>query len=123
MERGHAITVLSKQIKRYAQDLILAGFDSNSLGSLHHYDGSKEDQINLIGVHSLGIDIGYPCTNANGIKSEVLHTAAQLSQLFIDAATYKHTVLSKCRTLRNNLNLLTDQELIDYDIDVRYNAL
>lgn len=79
---------------------ILAGFESDALGSPHRYSAEMEDQLNLIGSTLAGIDTPYVCTDSEGVKAARLHTAAQMSQVYQDGATIKGTKIFWFHELR-----------------------
>jgi len=85
---------------------IVGGFSSSSLGIAHTYDSAMEDQLNLIGAAGANIDLLYTCTDAAGVKDAVLHTAAQLKQVYADGVAHKTTQLSKARALKVQLDAL-----------------
>jgi len=85
---------------------IVGGFSSSALGIAHTYDSAMEDQLNLIGAAGANIDLLYTCTDAAGVKDAVLHTAAQLKQVYADGVAHKTTQLSKARALKVQLDAL-----------------
>jgi len=85
---------------------IVGGFPSSALGAPHTYDSAMEDQLNLIGAAGANVDLQYSCTDAVGVKNAVLHTAAQIKQVYADGITYKTTQLSKARALKVQLDSL-----------------
>ncbi len=71
-------------LKTDCTNAIQAGFASTALGEAHTYDSSlPQDQTNLLGARIAGIDMPFTCTENNGYKSQKLHTAAQLTQVYI----------------------------------------
>ena len=98
-----------KEAKRAAlNDLcnaqISAGFTSDALGTTHGYGGALEDQINLIGSASMGVDVSYVCTDvATSIKGVYPHTAAQIKKVLVDGAIVKLALIQKYRTLANTV--------------------
>ena len=106
-----------KEAKRAAlNDLcnaqISAGFTSDALGTTHGYGGALEDQINLIGSASLGMDVVYVCTDvATSIKGVYPHTAAQIKKVLVDGSIVKLALIQKYRTLTNTVSsaLTADQ--------------
>ena len=88
---------------------ITGGFQSSALGSPYTYDSTLEDQLNLEGLVSRGLDTPFRCTDAAGVKSFVPHTAAQLLQVKEDGVAYKMGHLVHCDTLKAQVNdKLTD---------------
>lgn len=80
-------------LKQQCKNAIESGFISNCLGNPHRYDSQlPQDQINLMGAAMSGQDRLFTCTDVDtGIKSQKLHTASQLQQLFVDAAEWVQT--------------------------------
>ena len=74
-----------------AERRIRSGFWSNALGSPHFYDSDIEDQINLIGVVTVGTDSPYACRpgSQTALKQYIFHTAAQLRQVAEDGKQVK----------------------------------
>lgn len=108
------LTLISKECANF----ILAGFNSNALGSVHTYPSNDRDQVNLSGTiqksllpNSTPTDY-YPflCANADGIWDYRDHTAAQIQQVGIDV--YNHTINARVKnaTLRHQINQATTQE-------------
>lgn len=80
------------ELKRICTQYINSGFISSALGSAYTYDSAlPQDQINLLGAKLSGVDVNYTCTNSTGTKAQVMHTAAQISQVFADGATWVET--------------------------------
>lgn len=83
---------------------ILAGFDSDALGTMHHYDGGLEDQVNIVGAASGGRDIPFRCKAAGeDVKGFKVHNVAQMKQVFDDGADYKLAQLQKLENLRTQV--------------------
>lgn len=79
---------------------IKAGFTSDALGTMHGYGGALEDQINLIGSASLGMDVVYVCTDLQTkLKGATPHTAAQIKKVLVDGSIVKLALIQKYRTL------------------------
>lgn len=88
---------------------ILSGFDSNTLGEVHHYPAMPLDQTNLLGSVLASLLPGNPanwttafwCADSAGVWSLATHSAAQIQQVGADAkaavlsATTKNDTLSK----------------------------
>lgn len=82
------------ELERTARTKIVAGFESDALGSPHRYDSEETDQLNLIGAVQLGITLQYRCTEvATGIKAHREHTASEIAQVLNDGAVIKMTLL------------------------------
>lgn len=90
------IRELSTQCNR----AIIAGFDSDALGSIHHYSSEPEDQINLLGAFLLQADVIYICTDISGLKQGRLHNINQITQVFNDGATRKQLLIQEFHKLR-----------------------
>ena len=75
------------ELKIATSTAINSGFMSSALGAPYRYDSTlPQDQINLLGAVLSGMDVNYTCTASSGVKSQVMHTAAQLQQVFKDGA-------------------------------------
>jgi len=93
---------------------IIKGFSSTALGSIHWYDASSVDQLNLISSitltgptaeNPLGTSIFYACrdnTN-NDIKEYQSHTYAQLQQIIKDSSVSRLVFLQKFSALRQQI--------------------
>ena len=79
-------------LKTACKAAIEGGFYSSALGIPYKYDSAlPQDQSNLIGAKLAGIDMAFTCTDANGIKWQHLHTAAQISQVYLDGMLHIQT--------------------------------
>lgn len=105
--------VKREEINMACEAAIVGGFQSSALGSPHTYDSSRDDQLNLVGAANASIDMPYTCTDANGVKTEVLHTAAQLKQVYLDGIAFKAAQLSKARTLKAQIDAAKTQAALD----------
>lgn len=92
---------------------IVGGFASSALGTPHTYDSALEDQLNLIGAVSLGIDLPYRCADAAGVKEFRLHTAAQLAQVAADGAAIKLAALEKAAALKAQVQAAADEAAVE----------
>ena len=107
--RAEKIAKLSEQCR----NSIVAGFKSAALGSDHWYDGDIEDQINIMGAAAAGMDLPFRCypidANGNKIapKTFILHTAAQLQQVYQDGVAFKLAQLEKLESLRAQVEAAT----------------
>lgn len=82
-------------------DSHLLSFESSALGEVYVYDGKLEDQLNLLGLVSAGIDSYFRCLKkGENIKQNLPHTKAQLQQVYKDGLTYKSTMIYKCGELK-----------------------
>lgn len=92
-----------------ACDNLLLSFSSSALGEEYIYDGSLEDQINLMGAVNMGVDMPFRCKKANSeTKENIPHTKEQLAQVFSDGVNYKASVIYKCGALKSEVEQLTD---------------
>lgn len=96
-----------------ARAQIIAGFESDALGTTHHYGGFETDQINLIGAATSGADMPYPCRDQAGVWARRLHTAAQLNQVLRDGSLFKQSVLVALDGRRNEIDLAVDEAQVD----------
>ena len=92
---------------------IIGGFASSALGAPHTYDSALEDQLNLIGAVSLGIDLPYRCADATSVKAFCPHTAAQLKQVAADGAAIKLAALEKAATLKAQVQAAADEAAVE----------
>lgn len=111
LERARAIK--SAEINAACAAAIVGGFTSSALGTPHTYDSALEDQLNLIGAVSLGVDLPYRCADAAGIKAFRLHTAAQLKQVAADGALVKLAALEKAATLKTQVQVAADAAAVE----------
>lgn len=111
LERAQAAK--SAEINAACATAIVCGFASPTLGAPHTYDSALEDQLNLIGAVSLGIDLPYRCADAAGIKAFCLHTAAQLKQVAADGAMVKLAALEKAATLKAQVQAAADVAAVE----------
>ncbi|WP_394908914.1 hypothetical protein [uncultured Helicobacter sp.] len=95
-------------------DSLLQEFSSSALGAEHIYDGSIEDQINLMGALNLGVDMPFRCRKPHsGSKENILHTKEQLAQVFSDGASYKANIINQCGALKSYVEGLSDIATIE----------
>jgi len=66
---------------------IVSGFQSSALGEPHTYPSTQNDQTNLIGSVAAGVPVTFWCEDSTGAWSYAQHTADQIKQVLIDAAT------------------------------------
>jgi len=100
---------------------ITKGFSSMALGSIHWYDASPLDQLNLISSitltmptaeNPLGTSIFYACRdNTNDDTKEYQsHTYAQLQKIMSDSSVSRLTFLQKFSALRQRIITATTVE-------------
>lgn len=100
------LTELSAQ----CTEQIEQGFDSNALGTVHHYGGKTDNQVNLIGGVLIGVTIPYTCTNSEGVKTQRMHTNAQIKRVFGDGAMSVTMLTARYSGLRSKVNAATTAE-------------
>lgn len=111
LERGKAAK--TAVINTACAAAIVGGFASSALGTPHTYDSALEDQLNLIGAVSLGVDLPYRCADAVGVKEFRMHTGAQLKQVAADGALVKLTALEKAATLKAQVQAAADAAAVE----------
>jgi hypothetical protein len=100
------------EVDRSCAGYIEGGFSSSALGEPHRYSSGLEDQVNLTGLMFSGLDSGYACYDAEGKRSFVLHTRAQLLQVNQDLVQFKQAALQQADTLKQALaKALQDKKL------------
>lgn len=100
---------------------IIGGFKSNALGSYKWYQSKQNDQLNLIGVVTAGVDTVFKCgvedadfaTNGIIVWSYETHTVAQLAQILKDGASFKQVILAKFYTLKAQVESAGDEAGIE----------
>ena len=96
-----------------ACDVKLKSFKSSALGAEHIYDGSLEDQLNLMGAVAMNKDMHFRCAKEGGSKTNVLHTKAQLKQLYDDWLNYKAEIILECGVLKSHVESLSSIQEIE----------
>lgn len=76
------------ELEKSCESHIAAGFISSALGSSYTYGSSQQDQTNILGAKVAGIDMLFTCADANGVKAQRMHTAAQLAQVYVDGMVF-----------------------------------
>jgi hypothetical protein len=100
---------------------IVAGFQSDALGSVHTYPAKELDQANLVGsvVASLiaGADTTWStpfwCADVEGAWAFVMHTAGQIQQVGIDSKASILMALSKNEALASTVASATTVEQVE----------
>lgn len=90
-------------------DKLLENFTSTALGEAYIYDGSQEDQINLMGLLIAGIDGFFRCAKASEPqnKQNYPHTKEQIKQVYAEGLKYKSETIYQCGVLKEYLKQLT----------------
>lgn len=82
-------------------DSHLLSFESSALGEIHSYDSALEDQMNLLGLVSAGIDSYFRCLKkGESLKENKPHTKAQLAAVYKDGLAHKSEQICKCGLLK-----------------------
>lgn len=95
------------QINEECEITIISGFPSSALGTFHTYQSDRDDQINLMGLVTAGLDDLLKCGFKN--EDETItwewkpHTKEQLKSAFDDGSTYKKQQLVKATNLKNQI--------------------
>lgn len=111
----------SVDIDQACRSTILAGFDSDALGTTYHYPAKATDQSNLSGsvlaslLHDAPADFVTPfwCADSNGIWAFRLHTAAQIQQVGKGAKAAILAAMSKNEHLQGLIAAATTQEDVE----------
>lgn len=98
------------ELKLACRAAIYGGFDSSALGAVHHYEGQEQDQISLIGAALDDADVLYTCIDADGVKAQRLHTAAQMKAAYRDG---KAAMLNFKARLYDRLSALAQATTLD----------
>lgn len=85
---------------------------SSALGEEHIYDGSLEDQMNLMGAVAMNKDMPFRCAKEGGLKAPLPHTKAQLKQVYTDWLEHKNDIILRCGVLKNYVENLQNVEAI-----------
>lgn len=96
---------------------IESGFTSSALGAPHFYNSEPENQLNLIGAVLLNQSIAYTCTDENGVKQPIQHSAEQIKQVLSDGAAVKETAIARYHELVEQVNAastIEDVEQVDW---------
>ena len=101
-----------QDIDQRCEEAITSGFTSSAIGTRADYSSQLDDQLNLNAAILLGIDMHYPCRDAQGEKVFRLHTAQQLRQVGEDFNQFKMKLLVYANELKQQL----DQALTDNDL-------
>lgn len=102
------------KLSNLCEQEIIKGFSSTALGSIHWYDASPVDQLNLISAITLtsptlenpqGTSIFYSCRDStdDDVKEYQSHTYAQLQKIMSDSSVARLTFLQKFSALRQKI--------------------
>lgn len=96
---------------------IISFFPSSALGNIHYYQSDRDDQINLMGLVTAGVDDLLKCGFKNDDESITWewkpHTKEQLKDVFDDGYTYKKEQLLRAANLKNQVSAaVTIEELV-----------
>jgi hypothetical protein len=111
----------STQMNLACQNTIYAGYDSDALGSTHHYPAKDRDQSNMIAsvTSSLNPDnlptwtIKFWCADSEGVWDLREHTAAQIRKAGSDGNLTKALAIDKNKALQDQIAQATTQEELD----------
>lgn len=102
------------ELKLACKAAIEAGFSSSALGTAHIYDSNlPQDQLNIFRSGTAGVDRMFTCTDADGIKWQRPHTAAQLAQVLSDGDDHVSAKKAHFYTLLAQVNAAIDVETIN----------
>jgi len=89
---------------------ITKGFPSAALGVTYFYDGTQEDQLNLVGAVTSGLPMPFSVRVKVGDTAKVykLHTPAQLHQVLEDGKAYKLGILIRFNTFKDSVLAATN---------------
>lgn len=96
------------KINADCETTIISHFSSNALGSFHYYQSDRDDQINLMGLVTTGVDDLLKCGFKNDDESITWewkpHTKEQLKNVFDDGSAYKKEQLLRAANLKNQVS-------------------
>lgn len=94
---------------------IESGFDSLALGARHRYSSDRDSQTNMqwnMFAAMVGEDIGHICYDADGVRAERLHTAAQMIQVSRDFGAHIWPKLRKYSEKREAIESAETKEAV-----------
>ncbi len=100
------------QINQFCETAIVSGFKSSALGIEHTYKSDRDDQINLMGLVTTGLDDVCKCSDGE-IWEWKPHTSTQLKEVFDNGIAYKKQMLIKANTYKNQVLSATTVEEIN----------
>ncbi|WRF15210.1 hypothetical protein KVD27_05225 [Helicobacter pylori] len=108
---------LENKINAICKEKIINGFKSEVLGSLHAYDLTLEDQVNLQALVIAREDSLFRCAEViNGVvgfKTYKKHTKAQLLKLLQETLKFKSNLILFYGREKERLNPITSLEALE----------
>ncbi len=108
---------LENQINAICKEKIIKDFRSSVLGSVHAYDLTLEDQVNLQALVIANIDSVFRCAEvSNGValnKTYKKHTKAQILQLSQEALRFKQNLIVFHGREKERLNAINSLEAVE----------
>ncbi|GAA8493566.1 hypothetical protein HpDR55_03490 [Helicobacter pylori] len=108
---------LEAKINAICKEKIIKEFKSEVLGSVHAYDLTLEDQVNLQALVVAGIDSVFRCAEASngviGFKTYKKHTKAQLLKLSQEALKFKSDLILFYGREKERLQAITSLEALE----------
>lgn len=96
------------------QAKLYGGYTSSALGTPHTYSTVEEARNDLFAAVGLGISLKFYCADAvTGVKSNPLHTTAQLSQVAGEMAGAKVSLIETFYTHRDFIMAAVDNAALD----------
>jgi len=91
-----------------------AGFISNALGADHSYDSASPfDHVNVSGAAQSGVALNFTCTDSAGVKTERMHSAVQMAQVFADGMAHVQTHNATYDSKRAAVRAAVDPAAVD----------
>lgn len=111
----------AREIDQACRSTILAGFDSDALGTTYHYPAKATDQSNLSGSVLASLLPDTPadwvtpfwCADINGLWEFRLHTAAQIQQVGRDAKAAILAAMGRNEVLQAQISAATSIEELE----------
>lgn len=116
-------TEKTAEIKASCGTAIVSGILSNSLGSLHTYPTTRDDQSNLNGlvtkslIDAVGSTYLFWCADANGVWLRRSHTKAQIQSLGMEVANH---VISQQDHYESKIKAISDATSITQVVAVAW---
>jgi hypothetical protein len=100
--------------KRYISDMCKQSIEDGFECDGYKYASDLEEQVNLIGAMSIGIDMPYKCTRiSDGVKEFYFHTAAQIKNVVVVGSQIKIGFITKASMLKNAIDLANTVEEVE----------